>query len=204
MPTRFREVNSENQRTIRNLQQKINNLNTLNAIRRGTRQWGNLTHGNRQRIHYLNKNYNQNRNENPTNLETLIRHLRQKINARRFMYGYVPRASHPGTVHPLRIAAFVREGTVKPYTYGPRQRPTPRRPLPRHVPTLKEMAWNASGLSGLTNAQLAAVSAFSPYNLTHLRPKIPAPLSPATLAHIRRNLAARVIQKTIRKKYVRK
>lgn len=204
MPTLFGIHNRANRQAIKRLEQRVNNLNRLNYIRGGTLQWTNLTPGNRHRLHYLNKSYNRERNENQSNLEDKIRSLERRVRSRMFMYGYIPKNFHPKTVHPARITKFVREGSIKPITYGPRRRPSPKRPPLRHVPTLKEMAWNATGLKGMTPAQLSAASMFSPYNLTQLRPKVAAALSPSALANIRRNLAARVIQKAVRKKYVRK
>ena len=207
MPTPFGIHSRANNQILRKLQTRVNNLTGLSYIESGVRRWTNLRPGNRHRLHHLNTRKKKNpsaKEFNVDHLTKLLRLLTQQVKSRQFMYGYIPRSAHPTRVHPSSVATFVREGSIKPITYGPPRRPSPKRPPPRHVPTLKEMAWNASGLKGMTPAQLSAASMFSPYNLTQLRPKVAAALSPSALANIRRNLAARVIQKAVRKKYVRK
>jgi hypothetical protein len=108
----------------------------------------------------------------------------------------------PGPYMNKRHNVYSAKGWLKPLKYGPWPRPVPARaPKRGYLPTLKELAWAATPMPGMTNEQLRFVSQMTPMNLMMLKPKRrAAPLSPTTLTKLRRNLAARTIQRAVKKR----
>jgi hypothetical protein len=99
-------------------------------------------------------------------------------------------------------AKLVAERTLRPIVYGPNRKPSPPRPKFVPGPSLKKLAWNASGIEALTPAQRTGVLRMAGYkyaNFENLRPKTPLRLSPTTLTKLRRNAAAKTIQHAVRR-----
>lgn len=107
-------------------------------------------------------------------------------------------------IHNNKRAKLVAEGSMKPIVYGPRRKPSPPRPKFKHNtgPSLKKLAWNASGMEALTPAQRTGIMRAMGYTrmtLENFRPKTPPRLSPTTLTKLRRNAAAKTIQHAVRR-----
>ena len=96
------------------------------------------------------------------------------------------------------------EGTLKPAVHTARRKPSPAKRPERRLPTLKELAWKATPMSTMTNEQLRFMTQMTPMNLMMLKPKKRAsPLPANNLTKYRRQAAARVIGKEV-KKYQKK
>ena len=106
---------------------------------------------------------------------------------------------------------FTAEGLLKPAVHTARRKPSPAKRPERHLPTLKELAWaapssneNFETAKTLNNKQLKLLSKVGPINWTMLKPKKrAAPLPVNNLTKYRREAAARVIGKAV-KKYQKK
>ena len=99
---------------------------------------------------------------------------------------------------------FTAEGLLKPTVHTARRKPSPAKRPERHLPTLKELAWKATPMSTMTNEQLRFMTQMTPMNLMMLKPKKRAsPLPANNLTKYRREAAARVVGKAV-KKYQKK
>lgn len=113
-------------------------------------------------------------------------------------------SKHGRAIANNKRAKLVAEGSMRPIVYGPTRKPSPPRPKFVHNtgPSLKKLAWNASGMETLTPAQRTGIMRAMGYTrmtLENLRPKTPPRLSPTALTKIRRNAAAKTIQHAVRR-----
>jgi hypothetical protein len=104
--------------------------------------------------------------------------------------------------------AFTKEGTLKAPS-GKKPVPfVPKKPVRGFVPTLKELAWKAKSsnenfetVKTMNNKQLKLLSKVGPFNWTAMKPKRRAnPLPNNNVTRYRREAAARVIQRTVKRR----
>jgi hypothetical protein len=104
---------------------------------------------------------------------------------------------------------FTKEKTLRPLVYTARPRPVPAKVPPRgFLPTLKRLAWESPGMAPMrtmTKEQLAFLGSLTGTNWNYMKPKpFPQALSPKTLTKYRRNLAARTIQRALKRHRAKK